>query len=146
MTLTRLDIQSDGCLLLTVEAVAPAGSEAALIAAFVTPEAVARWWSAELTVGMVGEPYVAAFARLGQTMRGELLAHEPARRVGFTWAWEHEPMVPEYRVAVEAVAEGGRTRLTLTHGLYADDEAGRADAGSHRAGWEFFLPRLVAGV
>lgn len=148
MVETRLDPLPDGKLLLTVEGSVAGGSPAAVIAAFTTPETVARWWSADLT-GQIssGEPYVATFPGLGQTMRGEVVAYEPDRYFAFTWSWDHEPDLPMYWVMVEAVdGDGEPTRVTLTHGPYIDDESGRADAESHRAGWAYFLPRLLAEV
>lgn len=146
MVESQLSALPDGRLLLTVEASVAGGSAAAVIAAFVTPEVVARWWSAQLTIGSApGDPFVASFPGLGQTMRGEVVAHDPGGRLAFTWSWDHEPERPVYRVVVEA-SDGEPARLTLTHGPYIDDEPGRADAESHRAGWEYFLPRLLAEV
>jgi len=146
MVETKLSDIPDGQLLLTVEGSVAGGSPAAVIAAFTTPASVARWWSAELTGGTSpGEPYVVSFPGVGRTMRGEVVAHEPERRFSFTWAWDHEPELPTYEVVVEA-AGGGPTSITITHGPYADDETGRAEAESHREGWEYYMPKLLAEV
>ncbi|GLZ76361.1 hypothetical protein Afil01_11680 [Actinorhabdospora filicis] len=131
----------DGRLLLTA-AVDTTAAPRALIEAFTDPAIVARWWMAELTCDPVpGGEYVARFPSLDQTMRGEivLIAED---RLEFSWAWDHQPEQPTYLVTVTA-AEG---TVTVTHGPYADTPEEREEAESHRAGWEFFLPRLLAEI
>lgn len=70
---------------------------------------------------------------------GSYVEVERPSRVVFTWGWESSPHVPpgSSTVAIDLVAEGDETVLTLTHsGLPGgqDDE--------HRKGWTFYLGRL----
>lgn len=125
----------------------PGAEPAEVVNAFLDPAAVRRWWGgAQLTVEEeVGGRYVAYFDRLDQTMRGTITELAPdAGRFGFTWSWDHEPELSSRRVDVSV--DAGAV-LRLAQGEY--DHASRLDrddAGSHRDGWEFFLPRLAEVV
>jgi uncharacterized protein YndB with AHSA1/START domain len=116
-----------------------------VVAAFVTPELVRRWWGAELAdVPYAGGPYVARFERLGRTMRGTVLAMDAPRGLfAFTWTWDHRPDLLRRRVSVRAEPADGGCRMRLDHGPYDAGDLDREDAESHRQGWEFFLPRLA---
>jgi uncharacterized protein YndB with AHSA1/START domain len=113
---------------------------------FTDPVQLARWWNGELhTELLVGGPYAVRFPGLGQTMAGQLLSYEPARFLEFTWGWEHESGAPRRAVAVRV--DGTRaTVMTIEHGPYGDDEGEAAARAEHRAGWEYFLPRLASSL
>lgn len=126
------------------------------LAAFTDPATLRQWWGGELTFTPAeGGPYIVHFAKLGQTMRGRVVGYDPASRLEFTWGWDHEPEPLPRTVAIDAVpaassggaassGQAGATVLTLVHGPHgtgADEDEARA---VHRAGWEYFLPRLAA--
>jgi uncharacterized protein YndB with AHSA1/START domain len=121
------------------------------LAAFTEPELVRVWWSAELTAELIpGGEYLARFPALGQTMIGVVEEYLPARLLAFTWGWSHQPEAAgRYGVAVSAepatLAEGPGTRLELVHAPRTGVRvpAGDPAPGEHRAGWEYFLPRLA---
>jgi uncharacterized protein YndB with AHSA1/START domain len=122
----------------------PGGRAGHALAAFTDPALVAQWWSgvldAELTAG---GRYIVGFPQLPATMTGQVISWVPAAALEFSWAWEHEPGEPPRTVRVLA-DEGPPPVLTLAHGPYASTPAGRRARAEHRAGWEYFLPRLAA--
>jgi uncharacterized protein YndB with AHSA1/START domain len=110
------------------------------------PELVKSWWAPEAEIGdAAGGPYVLRWPAQKWTLRGKILAWEPGKALGFTWRWDHEPKDKAEvtaRVALEAI-EGG-TRVTITHGPYADGAAGRQEREGHLEGWKLFCARLRA--
>lgn len=111
---------------------------------FTDGELWARWQG---TAGSVDpRPGGAIVLRMGDVSgeagaRGEFVILERPTRLVFTWAWVAAPFgdVPpgSTTVEVELVAEGGGTRLRLTHsGLPNGLE------GVHDEGWRLYLERL----
>lgn len=112
------------------------------LTAFTDPALLARWWGGELTTDLAaGGPYLVRFASMGRAMTGRIVSYVPPTSLEFTWSWDHQDE-PGRTVAVTA---GGSETATLTiiHGTYGESASERAE---HRAGWEYFLPRLVATV
>jgi uncharacterized protein YndB with AHSA1/START domain len=118
------------------------------LAAFTDPATLRQWWGGELTFDpAAGGPYIVRFAKLGQTMRGQVVDYEPGSRLEFTWAWDHEPGAAGRTVLVTvADAAGpdgdGGTDLTVLHGPHGEGAAEQAARSDHREGWEYFLARL----
>ena len=117
------------------------------LSAFTDPALVAMWWGrGTLTTDLVpGGPYTVEFAGLGHTMTGRVMSYDPAGFLEFTWGWAHEPDGPPGTVAI-TVTDGELVTLALRHGPHGDSAAELASRGEHRAGWEYFLPLLVAAV
>lgn len=138
----------------SAELVLPGVIPGRALAAFTEPEVVRGWWTAELTAQLSpGGEYLARFPQLGQTMIGVVEEYLPGRLLAFTWGWSHQPEAAgRYGVVVSAAPAGGSgragTRLELVHAprpgvtVPADDPA----PAEHRAGWEYFLPRLAAAL
>jgi uncharacterized protein YndB with AHSA1/START domain len=122
----------------------PGCPAARVLAAFTDPAVVAQWWGGgELTTDLVPDGrYHVHFAGPGQTLTGQVLRYDPRGRLDFSWAWANEAdQAPcEVRVAAD-----GQT-LRIEHGPHTDDERGRAARADHRAGWEYFLPKLAAAL
>jgi len=77
-------------------------------------------------------------------VRGEFLALEPPERLSFTWGWEGagRPVGPGASIVeVRLAPSGAGTQLELRHALLPD-----AALDVHRAGWEHYVPRLVAAA
>ncbi|HEY2286771.1 MAG TPA: SRPBCC domain-containing protein [Streptosporangiaceae bacterium] len=66
----------------------------------------------------------------------------PAESLEFTWGWEHEPDEPPRTVLVRVSDDP--PVLTIAHGSHASTPGGSRARASHRAGWEYLLPRLAA--
>ena len=120
-----------------------------VLAAFTDPPALRQWWGGDLTIiPEPGGPYIVDFARLGQTMRGQVVGYQPGRSLEFTWAWDHEPGAAARTVLVTVTVPGagpedpGGTELTVLHGPHGEGAAEQAVRGEHREGWEYFLARL----
>ena len=77
----------------------------------------------------------------GAIAEGRFLELIPDRRVRFTWGWHGSQTVPpgSSEVTIDLVDDGGITVLTLIH-----DGLGGNDIPSHTAGWDHYMPRLVA--
>ena len=143
MTGDAVEVRDDGPLLRATVVLRGCPAARAL-AAFTDPEQLASWWRGELDADLrPGGSYIVRFPQIPATMTGRVVSWEPAARLEFTWAWEHEPDEPPRTVTVRA-AGGPPAGLTLVHGPYADSAAGRRARADHRAGWEHFLPRLAA--
>jgi uncharacterized protein YndB with AHSA1/START domain len=118
------------------------------LAAFTDPATLRQWWGGELTFAPAeGGPYIVHFAKLGQTMRGQVVSYEPGSRLEFTWGWDHQPGAPGRTVLVtvakadEPDGQGG-TDLTVLHGPHGASAEEQAERSGHREGWEYFLARL----
>jgi uncharacterized protein YndB with AHSA1/START domain len=143
MTGDAVEVRDDGPLL-RATVVLPGCPAARVLAAFTDPELLAAWSRGELAADLrPGGSYVVRFPQIPATMTGQVISWEPAARLEFTWAWDHEPDEPPRTVAVRA-DDGPPAGLRLVHGPYADSAAGRQARADHRAGWEHFLPRLAA--
>jgi uncharacterized protein YndB with AHSA1/START domain len=77
-------------------------------------------------------------------LRGEFTKFEPARKLGFTWRWDHEPELPTRQVDLVIEATGPGSRLTITHGTYDESRRDQDDRQSHLDGWTYFLGQLLA--
>jgi uncharacterized protein YndB with AHSA1/START domain len=122
----------------------PGCPAARVLAAFTDPAVVAQWWGGgQLTTDLVPDGrYHVYFAGPGQTLTGRVLRYDPPGRLDFSWVWANEADTPPRSVSVGA---DGQT-LRIEHGPYADDEDGRTARADHRAGWEYFLPKLAAAL
>ncbi|GAA4913129.1 uncharacterized protein YndB with AHSA1/START domain [Actinomycetospora succinea] len=81
-----------------------------------------------------GAAIVYSFEADGDGGTGEVLAHEPPHRVGFSWDGE------QLWFEVETLRDG-RTRLTFTHLMDERDGASR-----NAAGWDLCLDALDAAL
>jgi len=122
----------------------PGCPPARALAAFTDPATLVHWWRGVLSTTLTpGGPYTVRFPQLGRAMTGQVVGYEPASRLEFTWAWDHEPpAVPRTVLVTVAGAAAGRTVLTVVHGPYGDGAAEEVARREHREGWEYFLPRL----
>ncbi|MFZ0044794.1 MAG: SRPBCC domain-containing protein [Streptosporangiaceae bacterium] len=118
------------------------------LAAFTDPVLLARWWRGELTADLVpGGTYTVHFPAIPATMAGTVMSYEPGRSLEFSWAWDGVTAPPSsVTVTAEPGPDGHSAVLTIEHGPHAADEAGQAAHSEHRAGWEYFLPRLPTAV
>ena len=112
--------------------------------AFTVPERLRQWWGGELSTDLTaGGPYTIFFRGLGQTMAGRVVRYVPGRTLEVTWAWDHERQ-PARRTVVIAADGSGPAIVTIEHGPHGVTEPEARARAEHRAGWEFFLPKLVA--
>ena len=101
----------------------------------------ARWQGATAEVEPVPGGRFRMTMPSGLVAEGRFLEVVPDRLVRFSWGWAGHPTVPpgSTTVAIELVADGAGTLLTLTHsGLPPDEQA------VHLGGWDHYLPRLAA--
>lgn len=117
------------------------------------PHHVAQWWPDRANFRPV--PGDAGSIQFGESSDGEVVEHltvvEATRPTRFAFRWKHPAATAaaahnSLLVVFELVADGNRTRLTMTETGYehlAPDADGRELRKEHVAGWGFFLPRLV---
>lgn len=100
------------------------------------PAELAHWFPARVAPASWnrGATVTYTFESDGDGGTGEVLAHEPPHRVGFSWAGE------ELWFAVETLRDG-RSRLTFTHLMAERDAASR-----NAAGWDLCLDALDAAL
>jgi uncharacterized protein YndB with AHSA1/START domain len=97
------------------------------------PDELAHWFPARVAPSSwdAGATVTFSFAADGDGGAGTVLAHDPPRRVAFSWGGD------ELWFDVEDLA-GGRSRLTFTHLLDERDAAAR-----NAAGWDLCLDALA---
>ncbi|MBA3825737.1 MAG: SRPBCC domain-containing protein [Ktedonobacterales bacterium] len=139
-------LSDDTTLILTCAIPAP---PAAVFAAWTQPEHIVRWWpqTAEIDA-RVGGSYHLGWPTLNQHLRGTYLVVVPAAVLTFTWRWDDataEGDAPRVVALTFAPDGAAGTRMTLTHGPYAATSADQEIRTAHHlAGWQHFLPKLVA--
>jgi len=117
------------------------------LTAFTDPAVLLRWWRGELTADLVPDgEYTVRFPAIPARLTGRVLGYTPADSLVFSWSWEDEPPDSTVAIRVRAEPDGNGTVLTIEHGPHREDEAGQTAHAEHRAGWEFFLPRLRAAI
>ncbi len=120
-----------------------------LFSQWTDPNLLTHWWPQEAEIeAHAGGSYHLAWLRQDWHLVGHFVAFEPEVCVAFTWRWLHEPEQPTRHVVVTFMAmnedgEGrSRTRLTVTHSLYGDEQSEQEQRQSHFEGWMHFLARL----
>jgi uncharacterized protein YndB with AHSA1/START domain len=116
------------------------------LAAFTDPAVLAGWWGGALTAKLVpGGEYSVNFRTIPARLTGGVIEYTPGNSLQFSWSWEGEDDSQASTVTVSVSPEDqGASVLTIEHGPHGEDEAGRRAHAEHWAGWEFFLPRLLA--
>ena len=126
--------------------------------AWTNPEVLRRWWAAAPDWETpAAEVDLRAGGRYRLTMRdpeagaehtvgGEYVEVRRPDRLTYTWAWEPEPggpdMGPPSRVTVDFVADGGGTRVELTHSGLVTEQS----RAQHEHGWNACLDNLASRV
>jgi uncharacterized protein YndB with AHSA1/START domain len=143
MTAGPVEIWDDGPAIRALVQL-PGCPAARVLAAFTDPAVVAQWWGGgELTADLTpGGRYRVYFAGPDATLAGQVVSYDPPGWLVFSWAWAHDADPPPCTVSI--VADG--QVLRIEHGPHADDEAGRTARSEHRAGWEYFLPKLAVAL
>jgi len=123
----------------------PGNSQAALFDYWTQPDLLRRWWPQEAEMDLrVDGAYHLAWPGMGWHLRGHYTAIERGKSLAFTWKWDSAPELTPIRhviVLFEKLAEGG-TRLTITHGPYADTREDQEERAGHIEGWTHFLGKL----
>ncbi len=109
------------------------------------PALLQQWWppAAEIEPCADGA-YHLSWPERDWHLRGRYTAFESARRLAFTWQWDHDPADgPATHVDIAFYPLlGGGTVLTLIHERYPNAPAGRDLRAEHLEGWTHFLTRL----
>jgi uncharacterized protein YndB with AHSA1/START domain/ADP-ribose pyrophosphatase YjhB (NUDIX family) len=113
-----------------------------VFAYFTEPEAMVRWMGdyAVLAAAPGGE---FAVNIKGVAVRGRYLEVEPPHRVVISWGHAGSERLPPGASTVEVrlTADGGGTRVEITHRGLPEPEATR-----HKEGWGYFLGRLAVAA
>lgn len=110
-------------------------SLAEVYAAYTDPKLHAAFTGAEAT----GEPKVGeAFTAWGGYIEGTFLELEPNKKVVQSWSTSEWPVgAAPSRLQLEfAPAEGGHTKITMTHTEVPAEQADEYEAGWHASYWE----------
>ncbi len=110
---------------------------------WIDPNLISKWWGpdiVEVDPRLEGN-YFLSWSKQNWFLRGKYTQFQRAKLLAFTWKWDHEPNVHATQVRVDfSKLDNSGTRLTLTHGDYADGDAEQRK--SHLDGWNYFLPRI----
>lgn len=109
------------------------------------PALLVQWWPQEVRQlePKKGGSYQFSWPQMNWQLKGQFSDFEPAKRLGFSWHWEHEPEVPTRQVLVtfEEHARVG-TLLKLEHGQYTNSAKDQTERQGHIEGWQFFIGKL----
>ena len=107
------------------------------------PAIVAEWFTDATPVGPVGSPYRLDFGD-GSVVEGVIVALEPGRRFGYTWAWVADDAIGPTTVTwtMDGGPDGG-SRIGLVHAGWSEAGADVAARDEHRSYWETYLVQLV---
>ena len=117
-------------------------SGAELFDHFVQPELLKYWWPEQaVTDPQVGGKYNFTWPDMNWELHGEYTAFEPAKHLGFTWNWSHEPQFQPLQVDIyfSDIVEG--CRLGLFHGPFIEQDAAQRQGVVE--GWIHFGMRLA---
>jgi len=114
-----------------------------LFAYLTQPDLLTQWWPKTAKIDpRVGGAYHLAWPEQNWHLRGNYLKFEPGRQIAFTWKWDHDPEDVTMVIAEFQPLENDGTRLTITHGPYAETPEGQERRQGHIEGWQHFLTRL----
>ena len=107
----------------------------------VDPEKLVRWLGVAVDIDPVAGGRFHVDVTGGDVAEGHYLEVDRPRRISFTWGWVGDKTVPpgSSTVRFDLQADGGDTVVTLSH-----DGLPEPVALGHRAGWDYFVDRLVA--
>jgi uncharacterized protein YndB with AHSA1/START domain len=111
---------------------------------WVDPVLLVLWWPQVASVDpREGGAYRFEWPERGYDLSGTFTSFEPARHLGMTWSWSHEPAGQPLQVDVyfEPLQEG--TRLGIYHGSFGPEEAEARQGVAE--GWIHF-GMLLAGL
>ncbi|HLG64653.1 MAG TPA: SRPBCC domain-containing protein [Ktedonosporobacter sp.] len=136
--------------ILQVEADFPSTEPATLFAYWTEPALLQQWWPPEAEIQPeAGGAYHLSWPGRNWHLRGRYTHFEPAKRLGFTWRWDHDPQemrTREVTLVLEPLTGGG-TRLRLTHKPYDHTpEEQEVRIEQHLTGWMHFLACLQQAV
>lgn len=145
-----IQVRIDGPDWLVIETAIPGIEASGLLAWFTDAVKLNRWWGEEAMIEpRPGGMFLVHWPPMDLTLRGTVgLATDDTFM--WSWTWDHEPDRSARAVVVQALDSDGGATLRITHGPYradgplAADDA--ADRDSHREGWLFFLPALLAAI
>ena len=123
----------------------PAISPDQLFAYWTEPTLLVQWWPQEVVQLETknGGSYHFSWPQMNWQLKGQFSDFVPAKRLSFSWHWEHEPEVPTRQVLLtfEEQARAG-TLLTLEHSHYTNLAKDQAERQGHIEGWQFFIGKL----
>ena len=76
------------------------------------PTQVTEWFAGVTPAGGVGSPYGIDFGD-GSTIEGVVRAHEPGRRLAYSWTWAGDEGGPTTLVTWEVEPAGGGARIQI---------------------------------
>lgn len=139
---TGLDIRINGPIWLVVACNIENVEPRDVLPWLVEPEKLRSWWGHEHEIEpRTGGAYVVRWPSIGKTLRGQI-ADIGETFVIFSWAFDEEPEIPAYVVAIHVSAHERGSTLELRHGPYRTNTSGVSERESHLAGWVSFLPQL----
>ena len=117
-----------------------AASPDAVFDFLVEPAKLIRWLGVAVDIDPVPGGRFHVDVTGGDVAEGRYLEVDRPRLVAFTWGWVGDDTVPpgSSTVRFRLRPDGGDTIVTLSH-----EDLPEPVAASHRAGWEYFVDRLV---
>ncbi len=113
-----------------------------LFSHFTEADKLTKWWPQEAkTDPRTGGALHLSWPAMKWHLRGTFETFEPAKRLVFTWQWDHDPVEPKrVEITIEEKPEGAT--VTLKHGHYVSSDEDQKRRQEHIDGWNHFLGEL----
>lgn len=117
-----------------------------VLAWFLEPESLARWWGNTHTIEpRVGGIYEIGWPQIGRTLRGQIVELTD-QRLSYSWWFTHEPETPPRVAIITSLQTSDSTGVRIHHGPYRRDDSDAEERQGHLEGWQYFLPLLAAAM
>ncbi len=139
MSATHLSSSNDT---LVVTAPFPTCPLTKLFEYWIQPHLLVQWWPQVAEVEpRLGGTYHLSWPQMNWHLRGSYTTFEPAKKLAFTWQWDHHSIQEGVIVTFEPLDEQGTT-LTIVQSPFDDSEQSQEDRRGHIEGWLYFLAKL----
>lgn len=142
----RIKLFTDDKTEVRVEVYIPAKSPAEIFTYWTETNHLEKWWVQKVTQidARLGGAYQFDWIVNDSTLRGEFVEFVTAKKLSFTWKWDHLPELPQRTVTLLLEADNAQgTYLKIWHRSYGDTEGDVTERQNHIDGWQYFMEMLL---
>lgn len=140
-----IQVFADDLTELRVTATIPHKLPAQVFACWIQANHLENWWVQKVIQiePSEGGAYEFHWMVNDSTLRGTFTEVDFAKKLSFTWKWDHLPELPHRTVTVKfASINETDTQLNIWHRPYDDSAPDQEERQNHIDGWPYFLEML----